>query len=342
MSPGGRTRPPTPTYRPATLADLPACARVWRTGLHDYLSRLNMADELSTDLTTVERLYAHLLETDPACFWVAVREARGQSSGPAVAANVHDGSGNGEQVVGFGSAVLRGPVWFLSMLFVDPGDQASGIGAELMRLAMSAGSGAAIRATVTDAAQPISNALYAREGIVPRVPLYRMVGRPDRPGALGRLPDDLSATPFDSIVREAASFEAGHRQLSQVVGAIDEGSLGYAHPADHAFLRREARVGYLYRDRDGRPLGYAYTSQVGRVGPIAVLDEALLAPIVDHVLEAVRPAGASALWVPGSAGPLFSGLLRAGFRLDGFPTLLCWSAPFGDFARYVPASPGLL
>jgi hypothetical protein len=35
-------------------------------------------------------------------------------------------------------------------------------------------------------------------------------------------------------------------------------------------------------------------------------------------------------------------VLDAGLRLEGFPILLCWSAPFGDFARYIPISPGLL
>ena len=37
-----------------------------------------------------------------------------------------------------------------------------------------------------------------------------------------------------------------------------------------------------------------------------------------------------------------SPLLRAGFRIDGFPVLLCWDRPFADFARYLPISPGLL
>lgn len=342
MSRGGRARPPSPAYRLATAADLPSCARVWWAGLNDYLSRLNAADGLSSDLTNVERLYAHLLETDPGAFWVAVRaeEDPGGTGGRAGTGQAAR-PGSAEQVVGFGSAVVRGPVWFLSMLFVDPAEQASGIGSELLRRTLAAAPDATVRATVTDAAQPISNALYAREGIIPRVPLYRFVGRPDRPGAIGRLPGGIVATPFDGVVREAASFEEGHRRLADLISGIDVATLGYAHPADHAHLRREARVGYLYRDDDGRPVGYAYTSLVGRVGPIASLDEALLAPMVDHVLDAVRPAGASALWVAGSAGPLFSGLLRAGFRLDGFPTLLCWSAPFGDFARYVPTSPGL-
>jgi hypothetical protein len=36
------------------------------------------------------------------------------------------------------------------------------------------------------------------------------------------------------------------------------------------------------------------------------------------------------------------GLLRAGFRIDGFPVLLCWDRPFAQFDRYVPISPGLL
>jgi hypothetical protein len=35
-------------------------------------------------------------------------------------------------------------------------------------------------------------------------------------------------------------------------------------------------------------------------------------------------------------------LLRAGFRIDSFPCLICWDRPVADFSRYIPISPGLL
>ncbi len=78
------------------------------------------------------------------------------------------------------------------------------------------------------------------------------------------------------------------------------------------------------------------------MGPVVVRDDALLAPVLGHLLDAVPPRGASAVWVPGSADRALVALLRAGLRLDGFPVLLCWSRDFADFGRYVPNSPGLL
>ncbi len=56
-----------------------------------------------------------------------------------------------------------------------------------------------IRATATDSAQPISNALYARYGIVPRMPLLSLTGLPQRPEAFGTLPSGVIALPFDEI-----------------------------------------------------------------------------------------------------------------------------------------------
>ena len=81
---------------------------------------------------------------------------------------------------------------------------------------------------------------------------------------------------------------------------------------------------------------------MGRIGPIATRDPGLHAPIVAHLLEAVVPRGASAIWVPGAAGETTRMLVRAGLRMEGFPVLVCWSRPFADFARYLPISPGLL
>ena len=85
-------------------------------------------------------------------------------------------------------------------------------------------------------------------------------------------------------------------------------------------------------------MGYGYTTPVGRIGPVAVLDRALLLPVVAHLLEVVRPAGASSLWVPGSADQVIVGLLRSGLRLEPFPALIHWTRPLADFERYLPIS----
>ena len=74
----------------------------------------------------------------------------------------------------------------------------------------------------------------------------------------------------------------------------------------------------------------------------AVRDAELVSPVIGHLTRAVMPRGAFALWLPGSADRAVTAALKAGFRLDQFPVLLCWDRPFADFSRYLPISPGLL
>ncbi len=334
-----------------------ACARVWETSIADYERRLNRPI-LAVDLAPTERLIGHIRETDPERFWVALRDRGerrrpgrelrpGRESEPA-------GGDRDDEVVAFGSALTRGDVWFLSMLFVLPEEQASGLGRTLLERTAPGGrlprrgetwSGGpglpSILGTATDAAQPISNALYARYGIVPRLPVYRLTGRPARPERLPALPSGIRPVPFEEIAAGPPDAP-GHRALVDEVGAIDRAVLGYDHPADHRYLRREGRSGFLYLGPDGTAAGYGYTSALGRVGPLAALDPALLAPIAGHLLAAVEPRGANALWVPGAADALVRSLLEAGFRLEGFPALLCWTEPFASFDRYVPISLALL
>jgi GNAT superfamily N-acetyltransferase len=338
MTPGRLSRPgarPDPAAcRPAALDDLPACTRVWRAGLADYLGRLNADDGLPVELEPLRRLLAHLLATDPERFWVATRPTNDEPPGP-------DGGAGGERVVGFASAVVRGETWFLSMLFVDPAEQASGIGRALLERARQ-GSAGRILGTATDSAQVISNAMYAREGIVPRLPCLQLTGRPGPAAPLPDLPSGVTAVRFDMVAGDGGEDAPGHRALAEAVGAIDLGILGYERPRDHAWLRRDGRQGWLYRDGTGRAVGYGYGAPVGRIGPVAAVAPELLVPIVSHLLGALQPAGASSLWVPGAAGPLVTALLRTGFRLEPFPALLCWSAPLADFERYLPISLALV
>jgi predicted N-acetyltransferase YhbS len=299
---------PAIEIRLANEADLPACAALWRDALNDYMGRLNLP-LVPDELAPIGRLHAHVRATDPDLFRVAV-----------------DADG---QIVAFTAAVQRESVWFLSMLFVQPGSQSRGLGRRLLAGILPPETSGVILATCTDSAQPISNALYGSLGIVPRMPLVSLTGRPDRADALPALPGGIAVA--DLVPTDGAE-----------VDELDRSVLGFAHPADHRYVAAEGRRGFVYRDASGALAGYGYTSAVGRVGPVAVRDEALLGPMLGHLLTAVEPRGASAVWVPGHADRAMVMLLRAGLRFDGFPVLACWSRAFADFARYLPISPGLL
>jgi hypothetical protein len=308
---------PSVTLRPAEPGDLGACAEIWRDALNDYMGRLQIMP-VGQDLGPISRLHAHLHSTDPERFWVAERDRR---------------------IVGFGSAIVRGRAWFLSMLFVRPGEQNAGIGrAILARIMPPPGDGLAL-ATATDSAQPISNGLYASLGMVPREPLLSLVGLPDGE-PLPQLPPGTTGTAFEALVTNSGQAD-GHASLVGTINRLDDEIVGFSHPQDHRMLRMDGRQGFLYRDADGSEIGYGYASPVGRVGPVVVREQALMAAVLGHLLAAVRPRGAFAIWLPGSAGATITALVRAGFRVDGFPVLLCWDRPFADFSRYIPNSPGL-
>ncbi len=336
-----RRGPDAVSYRPVRTDELAACAEVWRDGINDYTRRLNQPD-VPLETASLLRLYAHLQSTDPERFVVATMPSTGGAS------DAGDGAATpgGERVVAFAAALMREGLWFLSMLFVRPGLQGAGLGRELLARVSPRHDEADFRATATDSAQPISNALYAAAGMVPRVPLLNLIGMPDRPDAFGTLPSGIVPTAFADMVGEpdgpGGAGGEGHRRLADAVDSLDREVLGVAHPADHRFLRQESRTGWLYHGPDGAPVAYGYATEAGRVGPVAVRDPALLPPILGHLTSAVTPRGAFALWLPGTADRAVVPALQAGFRLDQFPVLLCWDQPFADLTRYLPISPGLL
>jgi GNAT superfamily N-acetyltransferase len=310
------------TYRPVRTDEIEMCAGIWRTAVNDYVVLLGQG-EIPPELNPLIRLFTHLQATDPERFIVAT-EPRPDA----------------ERVVAFAAAVSRERIWYLSMLFVLPEHQGAGVGRELLARVLPDDPLVA-RATATDSAQPISNALYATYGVVPRMPLLNLSGLPERPEAFGDLPSGVVPVAFDTLVAGAPGGP-GHRRLVETIDALDRELIGAAHPMDHRFLRSEGRWGWLYHGPDGSPLGYGYAGEAGRLGPVAARDAALVAPILGHLTSAVSPRGAFATWIGGAADQAVVATLGAGFRLDRFPVLVCWDRPFADFSRYLPISPGLL
>jgi GNAT superfamily N-acetyltransferase len=312
--------------RPARPDDLLACAAIWRVSINDYSARLNQ-EPIPDDLTSIMLLYGHLQATDPERFVVATRP--------------DDVVPGGERVIGFASAVVRGPSWLLSMLFVLPEEQGLGLGRALIEAVLPPADAGLALNTAIDSAQPISMALYSTYGMVPRMPVLDFTGEIRRPAAFPALPAGVTATPFESIATGPPGG-AGHQELTAAVAALDRELIGFEHPQDHRYLRTRERHGFLYRDADGAVLGYGYGSEVGRFGPVAVRRPELVAPVLGHLFGAIRARGASAVWVPGDAADAIATLLAAGLRIDGFPILFCWDRPLIDYTRYLPISPGLL
>ena len=252
---------------------------------------------------------------------------------------------------------MREGLWFLAMLFVRPGVQAAGLGQALMDRAQAGrdvdpggpavpgpddalGTGIHTWGMCTDAAQPISNALYARRGMVPRIPAWRLIGEVRRWSAVPPLPDRLEAVPFDRIV---AAGPDGEQRLADLVDMLDRELIGAAHPPEHAWLRREGRAGFLVRERrSGAVAGYVYGSGSGRLGPLAAVDPALHPALLGLAIRETPMLGTVAMWVPGTADVVTRALLDAGLRFDGFPGLICWSRRDHPFERYVPVSLALV
>ncbi len=230
-----------------------ACAAIWRVAINHYTERLDQPP-IPDDLTSIMTLYTHLQATDPERFVVATR-ADAEASG-------------GERVIGFAAAVVRGTAWYLSMLFVLPEEQGLGLGRALLERVLPPADAGWSHGTAIDSAQPISAALYSQYGMPPRMPLLHLLGEVRHPEKVPGLPTGVSATPFEAIVAGPADG-SGHRELAATVAAIDTELLGYEHPQDHRYLRGSGRRGFLYRDTAGVDLGYAYGSEVGRVGPVA-------------------------------------------------------------------------
>ena len=245
-------------------------------------------------------------------------------------------------MIGFArSAIVRERLWYLSMLFVLPEFQGPGLGRDLLGRVLPDRWRMA-RATATDSAQPISNAMYASHGMVPRMPLLSLVGLPRRPEAFG-----------DAAIRgRARRLRRDRRPGRPTVTAtgcwsrrstpsIASCSASPIRPIT-AFLRTESRHGWLYRGPDGTPVGYGYAGEAGRVGPDRRPRRGAARARPRPPDLGRRAARRLRDWVGGAADRAVVPALRAGFRLDQFPVLLCWDRPFADFSRYLPISPGLL
>jgi GNAT superfamily N-acetyltransferase len=205
-------------------------------------------------------------------------------------------------VIGFAAAIVRGDLWYLSALFIDPTHQGRGIGKQLLDRVW--GSGYRWRATITEAIQPVSNGLYARRGMLPLTPVLSLSGRP-------RIEVDPSL--------EAAELDAA------ALRAIDLAAYGFDRAVDHELFARFTDRGTLWL-RGGEPCAYSYRGGfAGAIGPVAGLDAETAAAALRNQL-ALNADAEVQVDIPGTASALVSVALEAGLRFSD-PGLLLLSPP---------------
>ena len=238
------------------------------------------------------------------------------------------------RMAGFGAVFQRKHVAFLATFYVRPEAQSAGLGVGQMLMdALFEGLGPVRCVVSSDVHRAL--AIYARNGLLPRWPLFMLEAEAAR-----------LALPLDDGLRVAAADPDDSELLRWDAEIASRGE----RPDDHQFWRDEYGSSPYWICRDGELVGYAYIQSLfespdapwnpGTVflGPIGVLDqrdstEAVLAVVA--IAKTLAPR--IALDLPG-AHPAFPGLLAAGFKIF-YQATFCSSSGEGAFdpRRYVPA-----
>lgn len=254
---------------------------------------------------------AHLLKNDPGGSFVAE---------------------SGGLVVGFAMGFVRGDIWFLAQLFVQPEVHSLGIGAALLKRAQDAGRDAGARivavvASSSDAAQ----SLYMRHG---------MFGTAIGYGIRGPV-DALSALPAPDGNRKLVVDCHGWQDR---ISALDAQVYGAERRAEHEmYLNEWADSNYAFAlTRDSDLIGYGYALDTGYIGPIAAIEPEDQLPLLrvagDWLAE--REVTEASAYVVSTNHTVMRALLDGGWKTTGRTYLLA-SEPFGEFDRYIPSG-GLL
>jgi GNAT superfamily N-acetyltransferase len=237
------------------------------------------------------------------------------------------------EIVGSAFSWVCEDLWFLAELFIAPGRQGTGIGRELLLRALDHAdrTAAGTRALITFPFNVVSQALYIRHGMFPRLPIYmysveRKVLR-------------------DRIVDEPLKFrraEASGPDIS-LMGGLDRSALGVSREKHHRHLLSNAEMkAYLFHENDDY-IGYAYIASTGHVGPVVVRTGKAMAPVLGTALKVASEAETDhvSAFLPGCCEAALEVAATHRMRIT-LPMVLVANREFGDWRRYLPRNPGFM
>src|SRR5215472_7621149 len=211
-------------YRPAGEQDLERAQELVVRSINDLTERHGFG---TMAVVRPTKFQSFSLKDDPDGLWVAE---------------------DADEILGFAFSWVCGHLWFLAELFVSPGHQGRGIGRELLKRTLDHAQkrGATNRALITFTFNLVSQGLYIRHGLFPRLPIYLVsVARDVLTDRLQR--DRLYSTPIEPTASHLG-----------VLAQLDATTLGISREKHHRYLLSDATTkGVLLCDR-GECIGYAY------------------------------------------------------------------------------------
>jgi ribosomal protein S18 acetylase RimI-like enzyme len=299
----------TLVYRPARADELATTEALVVASINDLTKRHGFG-AMATSTPPNFQLFS--LKDDPDGLWVAEEDG---------------------DILGFAWSWACGDFWFLAQLFVDSSQQGRGIGNELLKLTLAHArkTKAAHKALITFAFNRVSQGLYIRHGLFPRMPIY----------FLGETRERVKARLPEAPLR-IAGIDGAAAHLKTIC-EIDARALGATREKHHRYLLGEpgTRGAMLYAG--GACVGYAYVNSNGHIGPLAVTQPDVLGDAFTTALT-MAANGASekiSAFVPGTCDSALSLAVDHGMRIT-FPMLLMASPGYASWTRYLPRNPGFM
>ncbi|HMF26074.1 MAG TPA: GNAT family N-acetyltransferase [Pseudolabrys sp.] len=296
-------------YRPAREQDLERAQELVVRSINDLTERHGFGPIAVIRPT---QFHSFSLKDDPDGLWVA------EDAG---------------EILGFAFSWVCGELWFLAELFVSPEHQGRGIGNELLKRTLDHAqkTGATNRALITFAFNRVSQGLYIRHGMFPRLPICHF--NVAREVLMDRLKGgQLRYAPLED--------KASHLHS---VAHIDQQALGVSREKHHRHLINDSGIrGVIFYEED-ECVGYAYISPDGHIGPLGVARPKALGTAFKTALHLAAKSGSShvSAFLPGTSDVALSIAVEHGLHIT-FPMVLASMHDFGNWAQYLPRNPGFM
>jgi hypothetical protein len=167
--------------------------------------------------------------------------------------------------------------------------------------------------------------------MLPRLPIYFFSGERRPTVGTDQHDDELNCV----------TIEPSSSHLS-MLAKLDLSALGILREKHHRYLLGDAAMKGVFFQEGGDCVGYAYVSETGHVGPLAVREKRHMGAAFRAALRlaATYSAGNLSAFLPGGNEAL-SIALEQGMRIT-FPMVLASTGDFGDWTRHLPRNPGFV